>query len=111
MQILYFSFFKKINFALSHFQRSMADYDGHKSDSSSRDFSVLLRALSQLQDAHLAVNSGTTTPLLPTLPTIVAIGNQSDGKSSTIGMQADFFFLHSVLFVKKSARNDIWCLF
>jgi hypothetical protein len=68
-----------------------------ENNDSSHDFSVLLRALSQLQDAaappHLAAGGGTTTNgLLPTtLPTIVAIGNQSDGKSSTIGTGlADF---------------------
>jgi hypothetical protein len=67
--------------------------DGNSS--SSDDFSILLRTLSQLQDVHLAADSGT----IPTLPTIVAIGNQSDGKSSTIGR------LHILLKIKSNLNS------
>jgi hypothetical protein len=59
----------------------MAGGESHAEEQGSADFSILLRTLSELQDVHLAAGSGT----IPPLPTIVAIGNQSDGKSSTIG--------------------------
>ncbi len=59
----------------------MAGGESYAEEQGSADFSILLRTLSELQDVHLAAGSGT----IPSLPTIVAIGNQSDGKSSTIG--------------------------
>ncbi len=74
----------------------MAGGESYADERGSADFSILLRTLSELQDVHLAAGSGT----IPPLPTIVAIGNQSDGKSSTIGkarlscILTIFSFLH-----------------
>ena len=75
----------------------MREEDDRSESQSEDDFSILLRSLSQLQDVHLAGGRGTTS--IPALPTIVAIGNQSDGKSSTIGTHFSLILIFILRFL------------